>query len=85
MSNYLLLAIILAVMGIAMVIAGIHNLRSGDNQDTGSAKKPQQSTMSSWMFGGSSGMDAKRAGRARMTLGVILIIVALILAAEFYF
>ncbi len=84
MSNLLTLAIALFVLGIGMLIAGIYTLAKRDDQEGEPAKESDRSTMGNWMFGSHSGMDKKRAGRARITIGVIFFIAALICLAEYY-
>ena len=84
MSNLLTLAIALFALGIGMLIAGIYTLAKRDDQAGEPAKESDRSTMGNWMFGSHSGMDKKRAGRARITIGVIFFIAALICLAEYY-
>jgi len=71
----------LAIIGIGMVIAGIGNMRSADNPEDASAKESKTNVVSGWMLGSSAGMDPKRAGRARITIGVICIVAALLFAS----
>ena len=84
MFNLLTLAIALLVLGIGMLIAGIYTLSKRNNEDEEPAKESDRSTMGNWMFGSHSGMDKKRAGRARVTIGIIFFIGALICLAEYY-
>ena len=71
---------LLAIMGVGMIVAGIGNMRSADDPKDGSAKEPGKTTVSSWMLGSSEGMDPQRAGRARITLGIICVVAALLYA-----
>ncbi|MFC1998746.1 hypothetical protein ACFLVR_03780 [Chloroflexota bacterium] len=80
MTRDLFIIAIFAIIGIGMVIAGIGNMRSADNPEDGSTKKPSKTTVSGWMLGSSEGMDPRRAGRARITIGVICVIAALLYA-----
>jgi hypothetical protein len=78
-TNVFIIAV-LAIIGIGMVIAGIKDMSSVDAPKDGPAEKPNKTTVTGWMLGSSDGMDPQRAGRARITIGIIFIIGALLYA-----
>lgn len=84
MDKGLFVIVVLAAIGIGMVVAGIGNMRSADNSKDASTKKPGKTTVSGWMLGSSDGIDPQRAGRARITIGIICLVAALLYAGTIY-
>ena len=89
MNKTIIVVVALAAIGMGMIIAGISNLRSADEQEKNPSKKrvdnSEGNPMAGWLFGSSSGMDPRRAGRARINIGVIMIAIAFVIAAAYIF
>ena len=96
LDKYVLTAVAFGIIGIAMVIAGIFNLRAAPEQEEEPTKKRSRKNraeksgtksgsnlMANWVFGGHRGMDLKKQGSLRIKIGVVFIVVALIIAGTY--
>jgi len=84
-----------AIIGIAMIIGGIFNLREtapepeeepakkgSKKKRTANAEAPKSGSnlIANWFLGGNRGMDLKKQGRMRIQIGTVLTVIALLLA-----
>ena len=79
-----------AIIGIAMVIAGIVNLRDAKKEESisdderkkkdANRKENRGNLLSTWMFGGSSDMELNKQGRLRIQIGSVLLVISLLIA-----
>ena len=98
MDRIVLIVAAFAIIGIGMIIAGIFNLRSSateeeveiptkkrskKNRAKKSEAKSDSNLLANWMFGGHRGMDLKKQGRMRIQIGIVLIVIALIIAGTY--
>ncbi|MFC1905878.1 hypothetical protein ACFLWJ_00145 [Chloroflexota bacterium] len=88
MNSYIFAAVALAAMGIAMVVAGIFNLKENAEQEKLPPKKHKKKTetnlMANWMLGGHRSMDLKKQGRLRIQVGSVFIAIALLVVVAIF-
>ena len=94
LDRLVLVAAAFGIIGIAMVIAGIMNLRAAlDEEDEPvnnrskkkAVKRKERSTFTNWLLGGSSNMPLKKQGSLRIKIGIVLIVCGLVVAGTFLF
>lgn|GEM_PF-4403019 len=94
MDRNTVIAILLAIIGFAMIIAGVIALRSNTEEQAevqvtnrskkASAPKKESNMLANWLFGGHRGMEAIKEARLRIKIGVFLVIVAAFITLASY-
>jgi hypothetical protein len=94
LDKNVIIAIALAVIGVAMIVAGITTLRSDvePKEEASTTKRSKKAVapekesnmLANWLFGGHRGMEAKKEASLRIKIGIFFVVVAAFIGLAIY-